>query len=78
MFWEWECGMRLCYELTIANIEIYEVMKWLVKKNHFTYSAVYRALNYWRYVLYLVVDKIIWLLFLVYKKTSINKCTKSL
>jgi len=25
--------MRLCYELTIANIEIYEVMKRLVKKN---------------------------------------------
>jgi len=25
--------MRLCYELTIANIEIYEVMKKLVKKN---------------------------------------------
>jgi hypothetical protein len=24
--------MRLCYELTIANIEIYEVMKRLVKK----------------------------------------------
>jgi hypothetical protein len=29
VFWEWECGMRLCYELTIANIEIYEVMKTL-------------------------------------------------
>ena len=25
--------MRLCYELTIANIEIYEVMKRRVKKN---------------------------------------------
>jgi hypothetical protein len=24
---------ELCYELTIANIEIYEVMKRLVKKN---------------------------------------------
>ena len=24
--------IRLCYELTIANIEIYEVMKRLVKK----------------------------------------------
>jgi hypothetical protein len=32
----------------------------------------------WRYVLYLVVDKIIWLLFLLYKNTSINKCTSSL
>ena len=25
--------MRLCYELAIANIEIYEVMKRLLKKN---------------------------------------------
>ena len=87
MFWEWECGMRLCYEVTIANIEIYEVMKRLVKKtiNHLllyrNYSTIGfiqlpRALNLWRYVLYLVFDQIIWLLLLVYKNTSINKCTQ--
>jgi hypothetical protein len=28
--------MRLCYEFTIANIEIYEVMKRLVKKTILT------------------------------------------
>ena len=32
--------MRLCYEVTIANIEIYEVMKRLVKKTNKSFASL--------------------------------------